>query len=88
MQDFRVKIPSILSDLWLKNTINNQIIMFCKNITLENGYKHVENLFSETTAVIPYDLYPLGEEPGNTGTPTNRNDWITINVVKMIVIEA
>ena len=49
-------------------------MMFCKNITLENVQKHVENLFSETTAMIPYDLYPLGEEPGNIGTPTNRND--------------
>ena len=37
MQVLRDQIPSILGDLWLKNIINNQIIMFCKNITLENG---------------------------------------------------
>ena len=49
-------------------------MMFCKNITLENGQKHVENLFSVTNAMIPYDLYPLGKEPGNIRTPTNRND--------------
>ena len=37
MQVLRDRIPSILGDLWLKNTINNQIMMFSKNITLENG---------------------------------------------------
>ena len=48
--------------------------MFCKNITLENVYKHVENLFSETMPMIPYDLYPLGKEAGTIRTPTNSND--------------
>ena len=88
MQDFRDQIPSILGNLWLKNTINNQIMMFSKNITLENGYIHGDILFSATKATIPYDLYPLCEELWIIGTPRNRNDWITMNVVKMIVIEA
>ena len=82
------QIPSILGVLWLKNIINNQIMMFSKTIRLENGEIHGDNLFSATKATIPYDLYPLCEEHWIIGTPRNWNDWMTMNVVKMIVIEA
>ena len=45
-----------------------------------------DNLFSASKAMIPYDANPFGEQPGNIGTPSNTNDWIAINVVKMIII--
>ena len=43
-----------------------------------------DNLFSATKAMIPYYSYALGKQPGNIWTPRNKNDWITMNVVKMI----
>ena len=46
-----------------------------------------DNLFFATNAMIPYDAYPFGKQPRNIGTPRNKNDWIAIIVVKMMVIE-
>ena len=47
---------------------------FCKNLKLENEQMYGDKLFSVTNAMIPYDLYPLSEEPGNVVTQRYRND--------------
>ena len=47
---------------------------FCKNLNLENEQMYGDNLFFVTNAMIPYDLYPLSEEPRNIGTQRYRND--------------
>ena len=59
-------------------------MIFYKNLKLKNVQMLGDNLFSATKAMIRYYSYAQGKQPGNIGTPRNKNDWITMNVVKMI----
>ena len=40
--------------------------------------------FQQNKAIIAKNVYHLGKQPGNIGTPRNTNDGIAMNVVKLI----
>ena len=88
MQDLLEENSSFLRWFWFKDAINNVTMIFYKNLKLKNRNTCGDNRFSANKAMIPNDAYPLGEQPGNIGTPRNTNDWIAMNVVNMIGIEA